>query len=125
MRTLGGELDLYLLLGPTPTEVVQQLTKLTGRPLMPPLWALGYHQSRWGYRSAEEMRQLARRFRAADTPLDAIHFDIDYMHGYRDFTWHPEHFPEPGQTPERLARDGRTRRDHPRPRRERRTGRPA
>ncbi len=93
--TLGGELDLYLFCGPTPADVTEQITRLTGRPFMPPLWALGYHQSRWGYRSGEEMRRLVQNFRGADIPLDVLHFDIDYMRGYRDFTWHPERFPEP------------------------------
>ena len=93
--TLGGELDMYLFCGPTPAEVTEQITRLTGRPFMPPLWALGYHQSRWGYRSDEEMRRLVQNFRGGDIPLDVLHFDIDYMRGYRDFTWHPERFPEP------------------------------
>ena len=93
--TLGGELDVYLFCGPTPADVTEQITRLTGRPFMPPLWALGYHQSRWGYKSDEEMRRLVQNFRSADIPLDVLHFDIDYMRGYRDFTWHPERFSEP------------------------------
>ncbi|MBA3534937.1 MAG: glycoside hydrolase family 31 protein [Ardenticatenales bacterium] len=93
--THGGELDYYLFYGPTPAEVVDQLTQLTGRPFMPPLWALGYHQSRWSYMDAPEMRELAREFREREIPIDVLHFDIDYMHGYRDFTWHPERFPDP------------------------------
>lgn len=49
--SLGGELDYYLFASPTPAAVVEQITRLTGRPALPPLWAPGYHQSRWGYRS--------------------------------------------------------------------------
>ena len=95
VRALGGELDYYVFAGPTPADVVEQLTRLTGRPALPPLWALGFHQSRWGYRSDREMRDIADQFRARDIPLDAIHFDIDYMEGYRDFTWDPERFSNP------------------------------
>ncbi len=93
--THGGELDYYIIYGPTPAGVVEGLTRLTGRPFLPPLWALGYHQSRWGYMNEEEMREMAREFRERDIPLDVLHFDIDYMRGYRDFTWHPERFPDP------------------------------
>ncbi|HEX8683963.1 MAG TPA: TIM-barrel domain-containing protein, partial [Ardenticatenaceae bacterium] len=93
--THGGELDYYVVYGPTPAGVVEGLTRLTGRPFLPPLWALGYHQSRWGYMNEEEMREMAREFRERDLPLDVLHFDIDYMRGYRDFTWHPERFPDP------------------------------
>lgn len=93
--TLGGELDYFVFLGPTPAEVVERLTWLTGRPLLPPLWALGYHQSRWSYMNEEIMRGLVDQFRARRIPLDATHFDIDYMDGYRDFTWNPERFPDP------------------------------
>lgn len=95
MIALGGELDYYLFYGPTPAQVVEGLTRLTGRPFLPPLWALGYHQSRWGYMNEGEIRELAESFHTRDIPLDVIHFDIDYMHGYRDFTWHPERFPDP------------------------------
>ena len=102
----GGEMSYYIFCGPTPKDVVQALTLLTGRPFMPPLWALGYHQSRWGYRSEAQMRELAREFRARKIPLDVLHFDIDYMDGYRDFTWHPERFPNPKELLSDLKKDG-------------------
>jgi alpha-glucosidase len=95
VTTHGGEASYYVFTGPAPKDVVEQLTRLTGRPFMPPLWALGYHQSRWGYDNEAQMRELVREFRARNIPLDVLHFDIDYMHGYRDFTWHPERFPQP------------------------------
>ncbi|MEJ2291746.1 MAG: glycoside hydrolase family 31 protein [Deinococcales bacterium] len=92
---LGGELDLFLFAGPTPAAVVEQLTRLTGRPLLPPHWALGFHQSRWGYASAEEIVELVATFRRRGLPLDAVHLDIDYMRGFRSFTWDPAGFPDP------------------------------
>lgn len=93
--THGGELEYYLLYGPTPAQVVDSLTRLTGRPALPPLWALGYHQSRWSYMDEAEFRKLAQEFRQREIPLDVLHFDIDYMRGYRDFTWDPKRFPDP------------------------------
>ncbi|HKI59176.1 MAG TPA: TIM-barrel domain-containing protein [Trueperaceae bacterium] len=92
---LGGEIDLFLLAGPTPAAVVEQLTRLTGRPLLPPHWALGFHQSRWGYDRAEQVIDLVDAFRRRGLPLDAVHLDIDYMRGYRSFTWDPQRFPDP------------------------------
>lgn len=104
--TLGGELDYYLFAGPTPAAVVEQLTRLTGRPALPPLWSLGYHQSRWSYGSDTHVRAIARGFRERSIPLDAIHLDIDYMDGFRVFTWDRERFPDPAATIAALHEDG-------------------
>jgi alpha-glucosidase len=92
--TASGDLIYYVFAGPTPRDVVARYTELTGRIPLPPLWALGYHQSRWGYQSAEELRDLAREFRRRDLPCDALYLDIDYMDGYRVFTWDRERFPD-------------------------------
>jgi alpha-glucosidase len=91
----GGELDYYVFYGPTPADVLQALGEVLGRTPLPPRWALGYHQSRWSYMSADDVRALAGEFRARDMPCDVIHFDIDHMRGYRVFTWDPERFPDP------------------------------
>jgi len=102
--SLGGELDYYLFAGPTPAAVVEQITRLTGRPALPPLWALGYHQSRWGYRSDADIRAIANGFRSRRIPIDAIHLDIDYMDGFRVFSWDRERFPSPRATVDGLHR---------------------
>ncbi len=60
-----------------------------------PRWAFGNQQSRWGYRSADEVLSLASQFRAQSIPCDAIYLDIDYMNGYRVFTWDAERFADP------------------------------
>jgi alpha-glucosidase len=104
--TLGGELDYYLFAGPTPAAVVEQLTRLTGRPALPPLWALGYHQSRWSYASEAEVEGIVRGFRERGIPLDAVHIDIDYMRDFRVFTWDPERFPDPSAMIARLHAQG-------------------
>lgn len=87
MRVQGNECDYYLFTGPTPAAVVEQLTRLTGRPFMPPMWALGYHQSRWSYYNEEEFLYIANEFRQRDIPLDVLHMDIDYMDDFRVFSF--------------------------------------
>ncbi len=83
----GGVLDYYYLAGADIPQVVESYTYLTGRCPLPQKWTLGYHQSRWGYVSQEDVAAVAERLRADGIPCDAIHFDIDYMDGYRVFTW--------------------------------------
>lgn len=96
-----SEVVYYLIFGPTPADVVRKYTELTGRAPLPPLWALGYHQSRWSYQSEAEVLEIAREFRRKQILCDAIHLDIHYMDGYRCFTWHPKRFPNP----ERMLRE--------------------
>lgn len=91
----GGEMNYYFLLGPKPADVLARHTRLTGRTPMPPRWALGYHQSRWGYRNEKIVKRIAGGMREHEIPCDVIHIDIHYMDGYRVFTWHPRRFPEP------------------------------
>ncbi len=106
VRVEGPSADLYLIAGPDPREVLDRYTALTGRPPLPPLWALGYHQSRWSYRSADEVRRLVGEFRRRRIPLDVVHLDIDHMDGYRVFTWDPVRFPDPAGLARDLRREG-------------------
>ncbi|MGE0495515.1 MAG: TIM-barrel domain-containing protein [Vulcanimicrobiota bacterium] len=106
IETLGGQLDYYLFYTETPAGIVELLTRLTGRPMLVPLWALGYHQSRWGYQAADELLELAAEFRRRQLPIDVLHLDIDYMDGYRSFSFHPERFAEPATLTEKMARQG-------------------
>jgi alpha-glucosidase len=91
----GGEMDYYFFSGPSPADIVRQYTQLTGTPPLPPMWALGFHQSRWSYFPEARVRELATTFRDLNIPCDAIYLDIDYMDGYRCFTWDHQHFPDP------------------------------
>lgn len=102
----GGDLIYYVFCGPTPQEVLYRYTELTGRTPMPPLWALGNQQSRWGYETAGEVEKLARKFREREIPCDVIHLDIDYMDGYKVFTWHPGRFPDPAKLLSNLKEQG-------------------
>jgi alpha-glucosidase len=102
----GGNLVYYVFCGPTPREVLDRYTELTGRTPMPPLWALGNQQSRYSYMDAEEVREVAHGFRERDIPCDVIHLDIHYMDGYRVFTWNEERFPEPEKLISELREQG-------------------
>ena len=93
-RATGGVLDVYVLAGPTPLDVVQQLTRLLGRPALPPLWALGFHQSKYGYESIWEMGDVVTDYEKAAIPLEVMWGDIDYMDGWRDFTFDPVAYPQ-------------------------------
>ena len=106
METRGGELDYYIIYGSEPAEILRTYTQLTGRMPLPPKWALGYHQCRWSYESETVVRELAREFRVRQIPCDVIHLDIDYMRGYRVFTWSPNRFPNPAKLIGDLAQNG-------------------
>jgi alpha-glucosidase len=93
----GGEMRYYFFYGPALTTVLERYTELTGRMPLPPLWTLGYHQSRWSYSPEARVRQVAAQLRARRIPCDSLHLDIHYMDGYRCFTWHPRRFPDPAR----------------------------
>jgi alpha-glucosidase len=102
----GGDLVFYVFEGPAVREVLDRYTALTGRTPMPPRWALGNQQSRWSYMSADEVRSIADGFRSRGIPCDVIYLDIDYMDGYRVFTWDSERFPDPAGLIASLREDG-------------------
>jgi alpha-glucosidase len=91
----GGELQYYYIHGPHVMDVVKRYQSLTGTHPMPPQWALGYHQCRWSYYPERKVKEVAEGFRSRNIPCDAIYLDIDYMEGYRCFTWNKKHFPDP------------------------------
>jgi len=89
-----GPIDYYIIAGPSTREVVRRYTDLTGKAPLAPKWALGYQQSRWSYMSADEVRELAARFRKDRFPLDVIWLDIDYQDSNRPFTVNIKTFPD-------------------------------
>lgn len=103
----GGEMNYYFIYGPDMSEVVANYTDLTGKPHeMPALWALGYHQCKWSYYPESNVREITAKFRELKIPCDAIYLDIDYMEGFRCFTWSKSHFPDPKRMVKELADDG-------------------
>nr|CAB3247932.1 lysosomal alpha-glucosidase-like [Phallusia mammillata] len=91
-RTIGGILDFYVFLGPTPEAVIEQYTMVVGRPVMPPYWSLGFHLCRWGYETSNHTWDIVSKMRAAKIPQDVQWNDIDYMTSKRDFTYDKANF---------------------------------
>jgi alpha-glucosidase len=89
----GGQLRYYFIYG-DPDTILNRYTQLTGHPSMPPRWVFGYHQSRWGYHTEDQVRHVAQGFVDNRLPISAIHLDIDYMDGYRLFTIDQTRFPD-------------------------------
>jgi len=102
----GGEMNYYFIYGPELLSVSQEYTWLTGRPELPPMWSLGYQQSKWSYFPEKVVKDLAKNFREKQIPCDVVHIDIDYMDGFRCFTWDKEHFPDPGRMIKELDQEG-------------------
>ncbi len=102
----GGELRLYVFPGPSVATVLAEYTRLTGRTPLPPEWALGFQQSRWGYFPDSELYRITSEFRSRGIPCDVLYLDIDYMDGYRLFTWSPQRFPDPRRMLADLRRQG-------------------
>ena len=88
-------MNYYFIYGPLMSQVVKAYTNLTGTPELPPMWAMGYHQSKWSYYPESNVRSIAKNFRKLRIPCDAIYLDIDYMDGFRCFTWDKSRFPNP------------------------------
>ena len=102
----GGELNYYFFYGPSPKKILTRFTELVGRMPLPPRWSLGYQQCRWSYYPESRVRTLAQTFRQKKIPCDVIYLDIDYMEGYRIFTWSKKNFPDPKKMISDLAKDG-------------------
>ena len=97
-----GALDYYMIPGDSLKQVLNRYYALTGRTELQQKWVYGFHQSRWSYLSQEEIEEVAAKMRQNRLPLDVIHMDIDYMDGYRVFTFDPERFPDPKAMNDRL-----------------------
>ncbi len=102
----GGELNYYFFYGPSLKKILGRYSDLTGHMPMPPLWALGNQQSRWSYYPDTMAEAVVNEYRKRDLPLDVLHLDIDYMQGYRVFTWDRDRFPNPKALSEKLRRQG-------------------
>ena len=94
IRTEEPDYELYLLSGGDENALCREFRTLIGRSYIPPRWAFGLAQSRWGYKTEEDVREVARQYKEHDLPLDMICMDIDYMQDYADFTVNKERFPD-------------------------------
>ena len=90
----NGDLRVYVIEEDSPTAIVHAFRRLIGPSYIPPKWAFGYIQSRWGYMNETDVREVVRGHRERHIPLDGVCMDIDYMDEFKDFTVHPERFPD-------------------------------
>ncbi|KAJ7840526.1 glycosyl hydrolases family 31-domain-containing protein [Mycena olivaceomarginata] len=103
----SGILDLFLMPGPTPADIFAQYSRLTGTPVIPPHWSLGYHQCRWNYISSEDIRTVQKRFDEEDMPVDVFWLDIEYADEHKYFMWDEKNFPDPVEMTNDVAANGR------------------
>ncbi len=102
----GGEMNYYFIAGPELLDVAARYATLTGSSEMPALWALGFQQCKWSYYPESEVREVTDKMRELKVPCDAIYLDIDYMDGFRCFTWDLERFPDPKRMVSELKEEG-------------------
>jgi len=102
----GGKLDYYFFSGPDPKQVIRDFTALVGRPQLPPLFALGYQQSRYSYYPESRVREIANEFRKRKIPADVLYLDIDYQQNNRPFTIDRQRFPSFEQMVQDLRNQG-------------------
>lgn len=98
--------EVYLIEGNSLKEIVREFRQLIGQSYIPPKWAFGYQQCRWGYQNSDEIRKVASEMQAAGIPLDSIGLDIDYMDGYKNFTADPENYGDLAELSKELGEQG-------------------
>ena len=103
----SGILDLFVFLGPSPSDIFDSYTTLTGRAALPQFFALNYQSCRWNYLSEDDILDVQRRFDEADIPLEALWLDIEYAEEHKYFIWDRRNFPTPEKMQEKLAEKGR------------------
>ena len=102
----AGELNYYVMAGPETSRVANTYARLTGFTQLPPRWSLGFHQSRYGYKSQDEILGVADKFRELQIPCDVLWMDIDYMDKLHLFTYNPLAFPNPALLHSTLDKKG-------------------
>ena len=90
---LYGDLNYYFIYGAEVPEVIGGYTQLTGRPSLPPKYALGFHQGCYGYYDADHVMAAAGAYRDSQIPCDGLHIDVDFQDAYRTFTSSNVKFP--------------------------------
>lgn len=102
----GDSYELYVIDGETPDGIVKEFRQMIGQSFLPPKWAFGFGQSRWSYRTSQEVREVAKSYRENHIPIDSIYLDIDYMERYKDFTIDRESFPDFEQLVDEMKEQG-------------------
>lgn len=102
----NGQPEVFFIVGPSLDALTRKLQRLVGTTPRPPIWALGHQQCRWGYASFSDLDKIDKQFRKHKIPNDGLWLDIDYMTGYRVFTWNKKHWKDPAQQVARLQSRG-------------------
>ena len=100
-------MDIFVLLGPKPSDVSTQYASLTGSTPLPPLFGMAYQQCRWNYNDQEDVRSVADKFDEYDIPMDVMWLDIEHTDGKKYFTWDARKFPDSIAMIDNLAAVGR------------------
>lgn len=90
----SADLNLFVIDGDSPYDIVKQFRGIIGRSYIPPRYAFGFGQSRWGYKTKDDFRRVVDGHRENGVPLDMVYMDIDYMQSFKDFTLHEKNFPD-------------------------------
>jgi alpha-glucosidase len=104
--TRFGDLDYYILLGQTCSDVLSAFTAFVGKPRLKPRYALGYHQGCYGYENRGDLESVVRRYRECQIPLDGLHIDVDIQRNYQTFTIDEGNFRNPQEMFARLREQG-------------------
>lgn len=105
IQAADWNLDVYIIQGKDVKDIVRQFREMIGRSYIPPLWAFGYGQSRWGYKSEEDVREVVKKYRELGIGLDSVYLDIDYMERFKDFTVNKDTFPDFPEFVEEMKRE--------------------
>lgn len=103
----SGSLNFFILTASNPFIYHQKLNTLTGAPIFPALWTLGYHQCRWNYMTQEEVNEVSDKMTQYNFPCDSVWLDIEYADEKRYLQWDYESFQKPGEMLQKLTTDGR------------------
>eukprot|EP01130_Rhizamoeba_saxonica_P014693 TRINITY_DN6435_c0_g1_i1.p1 TRINITY_DN6435_c0_g1~~TRINITY_DN6435_c0_g1_i1.p1 ORF type:complete len:943 (+),score=212.21 TRINITY_DN6435_c0_g1_i1:24-2831(+) len=102
-----GIIDVFFFMGPSPKDIMRQYTYITGKPYLPPVWSIAYHQCRWNYLSDREVFEVNENFELHDIPYDVLWLDIEHTDGKKYFTWDDRHFPKPTEMINNISSFGR------------------
>lgn len=103
----SGVIDVVLFFGQEPSDITDKYTALTGRPTLPLLSSIGYHQCRWNYNDESDVLTVDSEMDRAKIPYDFIWLDLEYTDDRKFFTWKPDSFPNPSRLLRKLAKLGR------------------
>jgi len=102
-----GVIDIFVMLGPRPHDVIRQFTGVTGRAPLPQRFATAYHQCRWNYKDEADIFAVNENFNTYDIPMDVLWLDIEYTDSKKYFTWDKSAFPNSIEMQRKIAEHGR------------------